>query len=492
MTVFVLLGGNAEKASAWCDRIGLPSGRRLPRRLAESVPLCVIRMCPGEDCSENERLPEGVSVLQRQEPVRRALDVGTVIRALARNGIRSTAGHWRSQGSGTASRQLTVPVFHLEALGVYSSGGRGGPIGRASAAALLPWEEEDAGSRSVLLRRVKREAVRAVYALGLDYGLVTLVSDGSGHPAVVGVEPCPSMTGLIGEAFADGIRRFAEEWTASAASTSQSELLFGMDPEFVLRRPGPNGRIVSADKFLERRGVVGCDSVRIGDRMLYPLAELRPPPAAEPETLFRHLAAAMRLAAERIHDASLEWLAGGMPVRGLALGGHIHVSGVWLNAELLRAMDNYMTLPLVMIEDSTTRLRRPAYGALGDFRRQWHGGFEYRTLPSWIVSPTLAMGVLALARIVCEHYRELRRRPLASEEMQIWYYEGNKDRIESAVTELWSDLERTAAYARYAPYLVKLKKRIVERRSWNEQQDLRKLWKIVPSMRTAIGPSSKS
>lgn len=101
-----------------------------------------------------------------------------------------------------------------------------------------------------------------------------------------------------------------------------------------------------------------------------------------------------------------------MPQPGFPLGGHLHFSGVSLNGALLRALDNYLALPLALLEDKRATRRRPHYGNLGDFRRQSYGGFEYRTLPSFLISPQLAKGVIGMAFLIASQYPRLQRRPL--------------------------------------------------------------------------------
>jgi hypothetical protein len=169
-----------------------------------------------------------------------------------------------------------------------------------------------------------------------------------------------------------------------------------------------------------------------------------------------------------------------MPVPGLPLGGHIHLSGISPSNALIRALDNYLALPLAMVEDPTTAKRRRRYGRLGDIRPQRHGGFEYRTLPSWIASPTIAKGVIALAKTVAEHYRQLRGRPLDDEETLAAYLAGDKAALECAVQAQWRTLESLDGYRKYAKYLDPLKERIMARRSWDEQRDFRVHWRIPP------------
>lgn len=478
MNVFVLHAGQPE-LSSFLSQLRVPSGTVMPGRSGFGAEWTVMSWRGPTD-----RAPahEG-SMLQPPAAVQRAMSRSRRTAHLRLHGI-PTAVTDRASSPDTLTRSYVIPVFQLDALGVFRAGGAFGPLYRSNARALTPVvPREESGQRPTYVRRAERAAVRAVYALGLEYAVVTLRLDPRGHPLIEALDPTPAVAaGEFAPLFAAAVNQWQARVLQEQISGGRAgTLLLGMDPEFVLRRPGPEGKIVPASRYFGRRGRVGCDSVRIGDRLVYPLVELRPSPAAEPMELLRNLYAAMRLAASRIEDASLEWLAGGMPASGLALGGHIHVSGVALHADLLRVMDNYMALPLVLLEDSTTQRRRPRYGALGDFRRQFHGGFEYRTLPSWIVSPKIALGVISLAKVVCEHYRELRERPLARAEMQKAYYAGDKQALRPAALALWSDLERTDGYARYRKALDRLKRYVSRMEAWNEQDDFRKAWKIPDS-----------
>ena len=479
MNVFVLHSGQPELVS-FLGALRVPSGTAVPRQDGR-VRLRILSFRQFDRWSERH---DG-QWLQQAEAVRLASNAQRRTRHLRMHGLRSVSRQPAGAGEAALLRRYVIPVFQLDALGVYTTGPAQGAL-RAEPRSMRHAQHRynrlrmlATDAKPAAVRRAERAAVRAVYALGLDYAVVTVCSSADGQPVIEALDPSPmAASEPFGPLYAEAIHRMAETFDAYTSNTG--EIMLGLDPEFVLRRPGPGGKIVFASRYFPRRGRVGCDSVRIGDKLVYPLAELRPSPAAEPQELFRNLYAAMRLAASRIDDASLEWLAGGMPARGLPLGGHIHVSGVPLDADLLRAMDNYMALPLVLLEDSTTGRRRPRYGALGDFRRQFHGGFEYRTLPSWIVSPAVAMGVIALAKVVCEHYRELTERPLANPEMQAHYYAGNKEALLPAAAKLWESLERTAAYQRYAKALRPLKKAVLSMQAWNEQQDVRSAWKIHP------------
>lgn len=469
MELFALHSGQPP-LSRFLARLRIPSGTALPKN--PHVRILNLRGADRLHIPPAARRP-----LQPPDAVARASDERSRAEALRLNGV----GVRDALDSGTLLRTYVIPVFGVDALAVFVSGGRAGsPLSAGSRRELIPADEE--GPRPLAQRRAERAAVRAAYALGLDYAVVEVCLNENGEPLVVGLDASPgALAGRFAPLFADAVNRYAQ----TLREGNGAELLLGTDLEFVLR--SPDGKIVSAANYFNRRGVVGCDGVRIGGRLVFPLAELRPSPAAEPRELLRNLRAAMRMAALRLDDAGLEWLAGGMPVKGLPLGGHIHISGVALDADLVRALDNYLALPLALLEDDGSRQRRPRYGALGDIRRQFHGGFEYRTLPSWIVSPSVALGVLSLAKVVCEEARGLRERPLARPEMQALYYAGDKTGLLPTALALWGELERTSAYAKYARELDRLKQRIERMESWDAMHDVRPAWKLtLPERRASL------
>ncbi|WP_052421912.1 putative amidoligase domain-containing protein [Paenibacillus sp. FSL P4-0081] len=321
---------------------------------------------------------------------------------------------------------------------------------------------------------VRVTAVRALYSLGLDSGEVELRAMGGRRYVVTGITP---LMPVPGKPLPEPYRAASRELARSHAleQPGRAGLLMGMDPEFLLLRES-TGRVVPASRYLPMDGAAGCDAGPPGTRGVFPVAELRPAPRGEPRALLAQLMSAAREADRLIADRSLRWRAGGMPLRGWALGGHLHFSGVTLCAPLLRALDNYLALPMLLLEDVRAAARRPRYGLLGDFRRQPHGGFEYRTLPSFLVSPVIAKGAVCLAHLIVSHYEELPLRPLDREKLHAAFYSGDKQPLREAWPPLEAQLRALGGYAAAASYIDPLLRSIAAQQTWDESRDIRGLW----------------
>ncbi|MNZ68730.1 hypothetical protein D3C78_870030 [compost metagenome] len=364
-------------------------------------------------------------------------------------------------------RRYKVSVFHLKAL-------RAVPVQKGGQISSL--FEEPADHQSPLWKRLEKTAVKALYSLGLDLGEVVIFAGEEGNYFVEEIHPTPDDRDAAGVIlYAQAINSLLDE--LDSFSQANPEILIGMDPEFLLF-DRMNRKVVPASRYLSRQGEAGCDVLRYRGRKLYPLAELRPSPGREPREVVRHLLHAFKSADRAIPENGLLWQAGGMPQRGFPLGGHLHFSGVPLTAELLRVLDNYLALPVAVIEAETSFRRRPLYGYLGDFRQQAYGGFEYRTLPSFLISPVVTKGVVALAKLIAEHYEQLSLRPLQHEKIVRAFYSGQQNILREAVTPLISDMTETAAYSRYESYIAPFLKAVQSGHTWDESMDIRKLWKM--------------
>ncbi|NOU96988.1 hypothetical protein GC093_27735 [Paenibacillus sp. LMG 31456] len=460
-----LLHSNEPTLDLLLDQLDLPHGTRVP---TQDEPTCVIHW----GCFHTER--PGQRTLQSVKSLLRSSAPRKMAEVLQVHGIL-----FDLEAKNRHTYEYLVPVFHLQALGLFQKSfgvfyGTPHPLQKQEESDFMELLSETLPYHAV---RAKREAVKAVYALGLDYGVVRIGVRPGGELAVLELQAIPKLTSRLAELFAEAMHRFAQELVS--AQTVKQETMLGADPEFLLRNE--QGKVIFASRFLEKEGSVGCDAIVLpGFRKVYPLAELRPEPSHDVGQLIINLRRTMQLASRHIQDESLQWIAGGMPVKGFPLGGHLHFSGTWLNSELLRVMDNYLALPLILLEDATTGNRKPKYGYLGDFRRKRYGGFEYRVLPSWLVSPTVAKGVFAMAKLVADHYALLPARPLNDLALQEAYYEGDKSRIRPLIPGLWGDLMRLPAYRKYEKYLTPIKSMLLRQEGWNEQGDIRRGWKIGP------------
>ncbi|AZN41993.1 putative amidoligase domain-containing protein [Paenibacillus albus] len=329
-------------------------------------------------------------------------------------------------------------------------------------------------------RPLTRLASRALYACGLDCGSVWINADEHGRCAVASVglpshQQLLDMESIWGRAVAKLAQQLVEAETESGQG---QKVLLGADPEFLLL--SESGRVVSAARYLQGGHGAGCDSVLIGGQIKYPVAELRPAPTDSPTELARNIQKLLLQAAKRIPDQPpLRWAAGGMPAAGFSLGGHLHLSGVPLSGRLLRLLDSYIAFPLAMIESPAEQERRPRYGSLGDFRLQPHGGFEYRTLPSWLVSPLAAKAAFALALLCARECDALEACPAAEERYIDAYYAGDRDTLRGCMDELAMSMEETKSYRELAIWIEPLLDAIRSGKTWDTEADIRAKWGIL-------------
>ena len=386
-------------------------------------------------------------------------------RRLVRSGIRMSS----SCPKGNLRAQYHVEVCCLRALRITRLEIRG--IGNESTT-LLRSEQH-----STLFQRLERYAIKIVYTLGLDHGLVILDAAKDGTFTMVSVHPAPwrdHTDRFI--TYLEAMKRVEKE--IDFLKQSSQDPILGMDPEFVLVKM-PDKKVIPASLYLSKTGIAGFDTVNLADGQSCCIAELRPKPSSEPRQLIVHLLHALQIAASSITDSSVIWQSGAMPQRGLPLGGHVHFSRVVLTGKLLRALDNYLALPLSLLEDPRGIGRRPIYGVLGDFRHQSHGGFEYRTLPSFLISPMVSKGVVALAALIANNYDLLERCPLQHHEVHAAFYANNRQVLQAFIPDLIQDLISVPSFSKYDRYVTPLIHTIEEGRTWDQTQDIRHRWNIT-------------
>ncbi|MDD4803068.1 MAG: hypothetical protein PHF24_09050 [Syntrophomonas sp.] len=324
-------------------------------------------------------------------------------------------------------------------------------------------------------KKITEFAKRVIYLLGLDYGMVKVAVTGNKKIKVLTVNASP----LIREKDIQVLLRKLERLIRMVEDIGSQEVKMGADPEFMMAN-ARNGKMVPASQFFPRDGAVGCDNIRIPCRQIRPVAELRPKPDFSPLQLMANIKQTLYSANTLSPYKNIKWLAGSQPFGGYSIGGHIHFSNVDLNNHILRALDNYVGLPLFLIEDQITAVkRRKKYGFLADYRTKDYGGFEYRTPGSWLVSPEITCAAFCLGKIVTTNYLQLTRNIFINIEAQNAFYEGNQEYLRPLFKDLWADLQNLSMFNSFKEELQFLANMIENKINWDERVDIRRTWNIT-------------
>ena len=189
-----------------------------------------------------------------------------------------------------------------------------------------------------------------------------------------------------------------------------------------------------------------------------------------------------------------QWLAGSS-VSGLPLGGHIHF-GIRPRQDMMIALDTLL-VPVAALIDvqaqmETRRIR--GYGKLSDHRRKSHG-FEYRALGSWLWSPGIALGILALAQAIvydCSKKRlpwrrimEVRRRGYIVTSSP-GFDTINIEKARQEFPKIWAVISSLRSVHRFWPEISFLNELISRSRTWENGQDMKTRWRVVSSAGTGL------
>jgi len=366
-----------------------------------------------------------------------------------------------SQGDETVNRNYAVVICDNEILSIKVN-------------TILKNGEKARYIKEIENTKVAELARRVILLLGLDLGLVNIDFTARRRFKVVGVDPSPELREKDINKVVEKISYLYQLDRVVAAK----DIKLGADPEFMLANV-KSGKMVSASQFFPREGQIGCDNIRVPNRQQRPVAEVRPTPTYCPLDLTLNIRKCLDQAARMAPYRNLKWVAGSQPFAGFSIGGHIHFSNIKLDVALLRALDNYVGLASFLIENPGSAVRRRRkYGYLGEYRLKNHGGFEYRTPGSWLVSREIAAGILCLAKIVASRYYQLNKNYLNNAEAQEAFYKGDQDYFRELFAEIWSDIQRLDLYDDYAESLSIIPRMVASETVWDESQDIRKSWKV--------------
>lgn len=460
---------------------GQPSAKRLLKRVADLREYKSAADVKSEDVvirfgeSFEVDPPQG-RVLNPRNAIERAKGRQSMMLFLRRMGVRTLPKNPSSQGI-HITRHYRFPFYDLRGLTCFRSDS--GPAWMNQRIQRIQDNfREVALDDDKVTTRAMYSAVRALHTLGLDNGLVSIAMGQKGVLYVVDVTPNPVFKGRLLDLFANAVERHMVD-DAELAKNGVGPFLMGTDVEVMLKNAN-SGKMVLASQFFSRKGKIGCDdrSVQFDGKRL-PLLELRPDADSNPLALIANLKRLMAEASATINRRGVEWRAGSMPFKPYSIGGHIHFSGVPFTGQLVRALDNYVGLPLMVVEDQRTAVsRRKRYGFYGDIRHKDYGGFEYRTPGSFLVSPEITAAAICLAYIVAVHHRELPVFDIYDRNLQESFFKGQAAALAPIAERNLSLLSRMSTYARYREQIEPLVTMIRSGTVWDETKDVRAAWGI--------------
>ena len=181
--------------------------------------------------------------------------------------------------------------------------------------------------------------------------------------------------------------------SSSPSYIEETEIGIGCDPEFEMH---------DGSRFL--RWVTGSQTSQLGMDGDGATGELRPRWSHNPIEVYNRIDTLLTEVRETAGDNLIG--AGGGTYR--PTGGHIHISGIGMipDSQVISALDTFIYYPL---NDRCAGVRRrTGYNRPGAIRPQrMHGGFEYRSAPSWLAHPILTKGSLVIAAIITRNHQAL-------------------------------------------------------------------------------------
>lgn len=394
--------------------------------------------------------------------------------------------HWRASSLRflapgahiTFYKRYRVQVFDLVPIYIQKN-----EIGRSRTYAVRPNSSRET-------RQVGELATRAFYAAGLDAGSVDIGLSSGGKLYLIDINACPRMSSAIASAYAKHIQSWMQRMEVYRSTsllpsllnmkeTKCPQYLLGADPEFAMRDLR-TGRMVFASDYFPMNGIIGCDARRVKmGKSGYPLAEVRPTPTQSPLELYERIGKALRRASRMVPSRYIQWRAGTLPFSQLPAGGHIHF-GMLPTSQLLRALDNYLAVIFLLLENpAAARSRRRKYGWLGDYRLKAHGGFEYRVVPSWLVSPVFTRGALCLAKVIGCDWHYLDHDFFTDPKAKLAFRQADQNFFRAELATILAAIRSLPSYASYATEIEAMLVYIEQNKRWKTANDIRRSWRLL-------------
>ncbi len=461
---------------------GQPSARRLLSCVSELRKFTSAAKITGSDSViryglSDESDPENANIINRQNAISRTASRSKMARILRKLGVHFVLSSGSETGEAARFiRHYRIPFFDLQPLSYFRADANMAWINTRIQRIQQSFREISCDEDKVA-KRAGFLASRALHALGLDFGLVSLGLGPKGVLHVIDITPAPVLEERLLDLYTKAITNFIDREEKIPHAGVQSVVL-GTDMEMMLRNS--QGKLVLASSYFPRKGRVGCDDRSVSyDGVRLPLVELRPAPASDPYTIVEHLRDALLEGVLKINRQKVEWRAGSMPFRPYCTGGHIHFSNIPFSSRFVTILDNYIGFPLMAVENrETAQLRRPRYGFLGDVRLKDHGGFEYRTPGSFMVSKEITTAAFCLAHLVAVYHRELPSFDIYSPAIQYAFYQNDTDTLLPLIERNMEQVRNLPLYARYQDSIEPLFEMIKYKMTWDEKVDVRYEWGI--------------
>lgn len=320
-------------------------------------------------------------------------------------------------------------------------------------------------------------AKSALFCLGLDFGMVNIGITQEGKCYVLDVDAtCTNMSDSCLKAYMFQFVKLLQKY--DDLIINKQDITIGADPECLLKDKDTNNLVFASD-FFSKEGSLGLDARSIeAGRQYFPIVEVRPKYSTNPVNVADSIKSILTYAGKYINYKNIGLYSGSMPLYDYWLGGHIHF-GIKPNRKFIAALDNYLSLPVMMIlKPASARQRNSRYGRLGNYRLKSHGGFEYCTLSSWLIDPKLAASILCLSKVIAQEYLNLREEFLCTYSDIRAYYLVNKLYFKDKIPKIIYSISKTDTFKEYAEYIKPLFKDVLECNEWNEDDDIKKQWSL--------------
>jgi hypothetical protein len=326
------------------------------------------------------------------------------------------------------------------------------------------------------IQEIKELSVRAVHSLGLDFGVANMARSLDGKYYVLDVDAnCRWMTEECKDAYISEFISMLSRYDRQGFG--MEDVTIGSDIECIIKY-NDSGSIIFASDFLQKEGCAGLDNRSIEEgQKHFPLLEIRPVYSINPIEVSDSIGSILENVSENICYLNTGIYAGSMPVYNYWTGGHIHF-GIKPCSKLLKALDNYLALILMMVEKVyTARSRKTKYGELGNFRLKPHG-FEYRSLSSFILSPEITRAVLCLAKVIVQEYLNFNPAFINNLDDLTAYYSVDKGYFSVKIRSIIGNIERSETFELYRSFIEPLFSKALVCEEWDEDKPINEAWGI--------------